>query len=86
MKNKLKFYQSKGCSVCQGLGYKGRIGIFEVFLIDSETKKVILKSEISEYSVREIALKNGMITMAQDGLLKALDGLTSVEEIFRVIA
>lgn len=81
---KLKFYQSKGCPACQGLGYKGRIGIFEVFLIDSETEKVILKSEISEYSIREIALKNGMITMAQDGLLKALDGLTSVEEIFRV--
>ncbi len=83
---KLKFYQSKGCPACQGLGYKGRIGIFEVFLIDSETEKIILKSEISEYSIREIALKNGMITMAQDGLLKALDGVTSVEEIFRVIA
>ena len=82
--DKLKFYQSKGCPECQGLGYKGRIGIFEVFIIDSETEKIILKSEISEYKTKEIALKKGMITMAQDGLLKALDGITSVEEVFRV--
>ncbi|TSC95719.1 MAG: Uncharacterized protein Athens101410_368 [Parcubacteria group bacterium Athens1014_10] len=80
----LKFYQSKGCKECQGIGYKGRIGIFEVFVIDSETEKIILRSEISEYKMKEISEKKGMITMAQDGLLKALDGITSVEEVFRV--
>ena len=82
---KLKFYQAKGCKECHNLGYKGRIGIFEIFIIDQETKKTILKSEISEYKVREIAIANGMITMAQDGLLKALEGITSVEEVFRVV-
>lgn len=81
---KLKFYESAGCPECQGIGYKGRIGIFEIFIIDPETEKLILRSEISEYKIREIAVKNGMITMAQDGLLKALDGITSVEEVFRV--
>ncbi len=80
----LKFYQGKGCAQCGGLGYKGRIGIFEIFSINKEIEENILSAQVSEYIIEEIAVKNGMVTMVQDGVLKALDKLTSLEEIFRV--
>ena len=80
----LKFYKGDGCEACQGIGYKGRIGIYEVLTMNQEIEKLILGGQASEYDMRDNAKKNGMITMVQDGLLKALDGITSVEEIFRV--
>ena len=80
----LKFYKGGGCEACQGIGYKGRIGIYEVLTMNQEIEKLILGGQASEYDMRDNAKKNGMITMVQDGLLKALDGITSVEEIFRV--
>ncbi len=80
-----KFYKSKGCKACTGLGYKGRIGIFEVFVIAPEVEKIILSGEISENEIEKVAIKNGMITMLQDGLLKAIEGITSVEEIFKEV-
>jgi len=82
--NNLKFYKGDGCETCQGIGYKGRIGIYEVLIMNQEIEKLILGAAASEYDMRDNAKKNGMITMVQDGLLKALDGITSVEEIFRV--
>jgi type II secretory ATPase GspE/PulE/Tfp pilus assembly ATPase PilB-like protein len=82
--NNLKFYQGDGCEACQGIGYKGRIGIYEVLTMNKEIEKLILGGAASEYDMRDNAKKNGMITMVQDGLLKAIEGITSVEEIFRV--
>ena len=82
--DKLTFYQGQACEACQGIGYKGRIGIYEVLTMNPEIEKLILSGQVSEYDMRDNAKKNGMITMAQDGLLKALDGITSVEEVFRV--
>jgi len=82
--NNLKFYRGKGCPECQGLGYYGRIGIYEVFVIDQLAEKMILEKNLSEYDVRKLAQKQGMITMVQDGLLKAINGITSVDEVFRV--
>jgi len=82
--NKMKFYQSSGCQACQGIGYKGRIGIYEVLTMNAELEKIILGGKVSEYDMRANGSKNGMITMVQDGLLKALDGITSAEEVFRV--
>jgi len=81
---KLKFYKGGGCEECQGLGYKGRLGIFEVMTMNKEVETLILTGHVSEYDMRNIAVKNGMITMVQDGLLKAADGLTTVDEVFRV--
>jgi len=52
--------------------------------MNKEIDGIILKGMTSEYEMEEVGVRNGMITMAQDGLLKALDGLTSVEEVFRV--
>jgi len=82
--NNLKFYYGKGCEKCQGLGYHGRIGIYEVLTMNSEIEKVILSGKVSEYQMRDLAKKQGMITMVQDGLLKAIDGITTVDEVFRV--
>lgn len=82
--NNLKFCKGKGCPECNETGFKGRIGVFEVLTITSEIEKVILSGKVSEYQMQEIAKKNGMVTMAQDGILKALDEITSVEEVFRV--
>ena len=81
---KLVFYKGGGCEICSGLGYKGRIGIYEIFTMNKEIEAIILSGNLSEYAIQEIAVKNGMVTMAQDGLLKALDKITTVEEIFRV--
>ncbi len=78
---KLSFSKGKGCDACGGSGYKGRVGIYEIFTMSPEIEKVILSGNVSEYQMQDIAVKQGMITMAQDGLLKALDGLTTVEEV-----
>lgn len=80
----LHFYAGKGCPKCSGLGYKGRIGIYEIFTMNKEIEQNILSGSVSEYTIQEIATKNGMVTMVQDGILKALDKITSVEEVFDV--
>ncbi|MDO8667734.1 MAG: GspE/PulE family protein [bacterium] len=82
--NNLKFFEGQGCEACQSLGFKGRIGIYEIIIMNEQMEKSILSGQSSEYDMRDNAKKNGMITMVQDGLLKALDGITSVEEVFRV--
>lgn len=82
--NNMKFYKGAGCEACNSLGYKGRLGIYEIFTMNAEIEKVIKSDSVSEYEMEAIAKKNGMVTMVQDGLLKALDGLTSIEEVFAV--
>jgi type IV pilus assembly protein PilB len=80
--NALKFYKGKGCAGCGDIGLKGRVGIYEIFTMTKEIEAMILSGNVSEYQMLEVAQKQGMISMAQDGLLKALDGLTTVEEVF----
>lgn len=65
-------------------GYKGRVGIYEIFTMNNEIEEEVLKKDVSESQIAQLAAKAGMITMAQDGLLKALDGLTSVDEVLAV--
>jgi type II secretory ATPase GspE/PulE/Tfp pilus assembly ATPase PilB-like protein len=78
------FYESMGCEECYNSGYKGRIGIFEVLVINENVEKFIVEQRVSEYQMKEIAHTYGMVTMIQDGILKAIDGITSVSEVFRV--
>lgn len=78
-----KFYKGKGCDRCNQTGYKGRIGIYEILVMSEEIKKA-LSENISEQDVKELAKQQGMVTMQQDGMLKALDGMTTVEEVLRV--
>jgi type II secretory ATPase GspE/PulE/Tfp pilus assembly ATPase PilB-like protein len=80
----LKFYKGAGCEGCNGSGYKGRMGVYEIMTMTEEIEKVILSGKVSEYDMQRIAMEQGMISMVQDGLLKALDQITSVEEVFSV--
>ncbi len=85
--DKLAFFgpgKKEGCSGCGGFGYKGRVGIYEIFTITPTIEGMILKGTSTESEIGDQAAKEGMVTMAQDGLLKALDGLTSVEEVLAV--
>jgi type II secretory ATPase GspE/PulE/Tfp pilus assembly ATPase PilB-like protein len=81
--NPLQFYRAPGCGACHNLGYKGRIGIYEVIHINDTMKDLILKNT-SMLELKKQAIADGTLTMAQDGLLKALQGITDVEEVFRV--
>lgn len=81
----IKIPHAKGCKECNSFGYKGRIGIFEFFLNDTDMEKFILTSP-SISSVRELAIKKGMVLMRQDGFIKVLEGTTTIEEIERVAA
>lgn len=80
----LKFYHGKGCPECHGIGFKGRIGIYEILIMTKEIEDLILSGQVSEYKMQDVAVARGMVTMIQDGLLKAADGITTVEEVFRV--
>ena len=78
------YFPGKGCKECNELGYKGRIGVYEAFSISKEMERLILKSPaISD--VKELAEKEGMVTMLQDAYLKLLSGITSIEEIERIL-
>ncbi|MEI7890485.1 MAG: GspE/PulE family protein [bacterium] len=81
-KNIEKLYRPVGCDKCHGLGFKGRIGIFEVLTISENIEKLILEMG-GEREIAQTALEDGMITMAQDGILKAIEGLTSMDEVWR---
>ena len=80
----MEIYYPGKCEECNRTGYRGRVGVYELFEINPELEKLILRSPaISE--VQALAINQGMVTLLQDGLLKALEGLTSVEEVIRVI-
>lgn len=79
----LKFYKGKGCQTCNKSGYKGRIGIFEVLPMTTGIQELTLKKTSSDALTKK-AVEEGMITMKQDGIIKALSGKTTIEEIWRV--
>ncbi len=79
--SKAKFMKGKGCDTCMKTGYKGRAGIHELLVMDDDIRRVLL-SEVSAGPIREQAVKNGMRLMLLDGLIKAAQGVTSVEEVF----
>lgn len=78
------FYHGIGCMECQHLGFKGRLGIFEVLEMTGELQKLINKRS-SIFELREAAKSMGFITMEQDGILKALSGDTAITEILRAV-
>ncbi len=79
-----EFYTAPGCAACHGLGYKGRVGVYEVIEVNDVIKELILR-EASTSELKAQALTDGTLTMLQDGLMKALQGITDVEEVFRVV-
>jgi len=80
-----KFYGPGKCEKCSNLGYKGRLGIYEIFIMIPEIEQLIVTGNVGESDIEQIAVKNGMVTMVQDGILKSMEGLTSIDEVFRVI-
>lgn len=82
---KMTFYQSSGCPKCNHIGYKGRLGLYETITMTQEIKKLILQENVTDSEIEQAAIDNGMVTMVQDGILKALAGETSIEEVFRAI-
>ena len=84
LKPDMKIAKIKGCEKCNFTGYKGRIGIFEAMAIDDEMQDFILTSP-STSATEKLAIKKGMTTMKQDGLIKILKGVTTMDEIKRVV-
>ena len=81
----LRLWKAKedGCNACGGAGYKGRFGIYEVLENSAEIQHLIMSSEAAD-KVEECAVRAGMVTMQQDGLIKALRGRTTIAEVLRV--
>ena len=84
IKQGFKFYQKKGCSYCNNIGFFGRIAILEVLMIDDAIRELIIKSgsidEIKQYAVE----KSGMKSLREDSLLKVRQGLTTLDEAIAV--
>jgi type IV pilus assembly protein PilB len=79
----VKLYRGRGCAECGNSGYRGRVGIFEVLPITEKIAKIILEQPNTN-AIEAQAITEGMITMKQDGYLKVMQGLTTVEEVLRV--
>lgn len=78
-------YKGKGCAADNHSGYQGRVGIFEILNITEEVRKLIVSPTFSLDALRNLAKKEGMISMFEDGLRKVEQGITTIEELFRVI-
>ncbi len=83
MLNKGNLFRGKGCEACLNTGYSGRIGIFELLTVSDSIKKLIMTGADST-TIKEQALKEGMITLLQDGINKVISGVTTLDEVLRV--
>jgi type II secretory ATPase GspE/PulE/Tfp pilus assembly ATPase PilB-like protein len=77
-------YRGEGCDECLGSGYRGRIGIYEVMVIDDVIREAMLE-KCSAANIKKMAIERGMTTMVEDGFHKAIEGITTLEEVLRVI-
>lgn len=76
-------YRDKGCPDCLQTGHRGREGIFELLLMDDDVKTTILRTSDAN-AIKKVGVQHGMITLRQDGARKVLEGITTIEEVFRV--
>ncbi len=79
----LQLTRGKGCQNCNNTGYRGRVGIFEVIPMDEKIEELTLR-RAPDSDIAQAAIEEGMTTMKQDGILKVLDGITTMEEVWRV--
>ncbi len=77
-------YRAKGCEACNNIGYRGRVGLFEIMIVDDQLRDLVMK-EVSSDVLKRAAAVAGMRTLQQDGVVKVLAGLTSLEEMLRVV-
>lgn len=80
---KFKIYKSNGCEKCGGSGYKGRVAIYELLRVSKDLETLMVKGG-GEIEIRDFALKQDMVTMPQDGVLKTISGITTFEEVKKV--
>ena len=78
-----KFMKGEGCNHCNRSGYRGRIAVYEIMRLTPAIRELIFQNA-STSKIRDLAIKQGMTTLYQDGLLKVLDGITTLEEVYRV--
>jgi CheY-like chemotaxis protein len=78
------FHRPIGCDRCGGTGYKGRIGIYEMMVVSDETKKMILR-RVSANEIARTAEEEGMVRLREDGLVKAAQGVTTIEEVLKSV-
>ncbi len=78
-----RVYRGKGCVQCHHTGYKGRCGIYELMLMNQDMKALILHTSDAN-QIKKRAIENGMITLQKDGAMKVLQGVTTIEEVYRV--
>jgi type IV pilus assembly protein PilB len=76
--------QPKGCHHCGGTGYSGRLGVHELLVVDNEIREMI-SVRASEHAIRKVARRNGMVSLMEDGVAKAALGMTSLEEVVRIV-
>jgi type IV pilus assembly protein PilB len=79
----MQFYEASGCEKCNNVGYSGRVGLYEVFRMNNELRKLIAEGATT-LVLQEAAQKHGMVTLEQSGIIKALEGSTTLEEVYRV--
>ena len=77
-----KFYRGKGCDKCHRTGYKGRLGLYELLIMNDEMRDLIVRNASTE-ELREMARKHGMVTLRDSGMLAVFDGQTTAEEVIR---
>jgi len=78
-----RFYRAVGCPACNFTGYKGRVALFEIMVMDDDIRAMVVRQE-SSAQIRKRAIENGLMTLRQDGWSSVLDGVTTVEEVVRV--
>jgi len=78
----IKIFKGKGCPTCNGTGYKGRVGLYEVMEVDDELRELILVGA-SAIELKKKSVERGMITLRQSGLIKIREGITTMEEVLR---
>jgi type II secretory ATPase GspE/PulE/Tfp pilus assembly ATPase PilB-like protein len=83
-KDTANVFVAAGCEACNGTGFKGRIGVFEAIVVDEEMDK-ILRTSPSERDIQNVQRKRELLMMPEDGVLKSLAGMTSLDEVDRVV-
>lgn len=79
-----RLYKAVGCERCGGTGYRGRMGIYELMVVDEEIQEMILR-RVSTAEISRAAERAGMVRLREDGMLKAARGMTSLEEVLRTV-
>ncbi|OGZ62831.1 MAG: hypothetical protein A3H51_01420 [Candidatus Spechtbacteria bacterium RIFCSPLOWO2_02_FULL_38_8] len=83
--SKYQLWQADGCVKCNNKKTKGRIGIYEVLDMTEDLKRIIVEKEASSIKIEQEALRQGMVSMRQDGIMKALQGMVAIEDVLRVV-